>query len=78
MKSYIFNGIKFTPSIQRKNGILFFGTGAECEKYVEDNSLEDAVIYPLEDVRLGKKDRLIYGELWMREKQCDAYFVKAG
>ena len=35
MKTYLYNGRKYTPSILKKLNIVFIGTGAECEAYAE-------------------------------------------
>lgn len=36
MKTYIYKGRKYTPSILKKLHIIFIGTGAECETYAEE------------------------------------------
>ena len=74
MKSYIYNGYKFTPTIQKKNRIVFFGTEKECSDFI--GSREDLIMWPLDDVRLTNKGFIRYGEMICGVTKNDAYFVK--
>lgn len=80
MKTFTYNGQKFTPATMKKLNIVFIGTDAECEKYAEEidkkNGTDCAYVGSFGEYKLTRKKTLELKNAFVGNCDKDHCFVR--